>query len=105
MSVPSFPGMPTVPTFPTFPTIPTLPVIPNVNGITSLLVDTMYLVKIIVGAVVGAQFLAALIFFLVWFCKRRTRLSKLKQVFNTSSNAQISYNNLNNTTTEQNVTY
>ena len=89
-----------LPVMPVMPVVPTIPTIPGMGLAASLLVDPLYLVKIIVGAVVGTQLLAALIFFLVWFCKRRTRLSKLNQVFNSNANvAQISYNNLNNTTT------
>jgi hypothetical protein len=94
-------SLPVMPVMPVVPTIPTIPGMAGMSGLAaSLLVDPLYLVKIIVGAVVGTQLLAALIFFLVWFCKRRTRLSKLNQVFNSNANvAQISYNNLNNTTT------
>lgn len=36
---------------------------------------------IVVGTIYGVIFLAALIFFLCWFCKRRTRLSKLHVPF------------------------
>ena len=46
------------------------------------------LVGAIVGGIVGAQTLAALIFFLVWFFKRRTRLSKLR---NLTSVTEMSY--------------
>ena len=71
----------------------------NPGGLAGLLLlDPFFLVKVIVGSVVGAQFLAALIFFLVWFCKRRQRLSKMNQVFATSTSAlEMSYAGLPNT--------
>lgn len=44
---------------------------------TAAIVTAVYIVGIVIGTIVGVQFLSAVIFFLCWFFKRRTRLAKV----------------------------
>ena len=43
----------------------------------AIVAAALNIVAIIVGTIIGVQFLAALIFFLCWFFKRRARLAKI----------------------------